>query len=160
MIKSLLLPRFMIPLLTLFLVVNACGDQDNRDQVENVGEDKIVLALRQLEKEVIDVHDEVMPKMATLNNTRKKLLKKYDDPRLSSDERHVISTTVRNLEEADSLMWDWMHSYNRPDYNDHPDSIRAYLEKEKITVLYMKEIFLASMANGEDLITKYASDDK
>lgn len=137
----------------------ACGSASEKNSDVDSGKDPAITALRNLEKDVIDVHDEVMPKMATLNNTRVKLLKHYGDKNLSADKRTGLSNAIMHLEEADSLMWAWMHNYNRPDYDRNLDSARIYLENEMATVTIMRDKFLSSMEEGEALLIKYAGDD-
>ncbi len=139
--------------------ITSCGGGDHNSK-EDQSQDPVVTALHALEKEVIDVHDEVMPKMAMLNNTRVKLIKQYEDENLSAVNRTDLSRAIMHLVEADSLMWDWMHNYNRPDYDGNLDSIRVYLEKEKITVTIMKKKFFSSMEEGETLLAKYREDDQ
>jgi len=133
----------------------ACGGDQKAKEDDNAA----VASLQAMEREVIDVHDEVMPKMATLNNTRVKLLKQYGDENLSVEKRTGLSTAIMHLEEADSLMWDWMHNYNRPDYDGNLDSVRVYLENEMVTVTIMRDKFVSSMEEGEALLTKFSDDD-
>lgn len=135
--------------------VMACGGDQKAKEDDNAA----VASLQAMEREVIDVHDEVMPKMATLNNTRVKLLKQYGDENLSVEKRTGLSTAIMHLEEADSLMWDWMHNYNRPDYDGNLDSVRVYLENEMVTVTIMRDKFVSSMEEGEALLTKFSDDD-
>jgi len=140
----------------ILMALMSCGNASDQESNE---QNRAVAALRALENEVIDVHDEVMPKMAELNNTRVKLLKHYGDEKLSSDKRSDLSSAIMHLEEADSLMWDWMHNFDRPDYEKNLDSVKIYLENEKITVTIMKDQFLASMKEGEALLLKYRGDE-
>jgi len=137
----------------------ACGNEGNGNAVNNESRDPVIAAIEVLDKEIIDAHDEVMPKMALLNNTRKKLLKHGEDNNLSDDHRQELMRVVAHLEEADSLMWDWMHNYSRPDYKGNLDSVKNYLENEKVTVYIMRDKFESSMAEGDALITKYAGDE-
>jgi hypothetical protein len=132
----------------------ACGPSSQSDSDRPTESDPRLVEIQALEKAVIDVHDEVMPKMATLNNMRVKLLKQYKDENLGADQRVALSSAITHLENADSLMWGWMHNYSRPDYDGNLDSAKAYLENEKVKVEYMKGKFLSSMAEGEALLIK------
>ena len=78
---------------------------------------------------------------------------------MSIDKRTDLSNAIQHLEEADSLMWDWMHNFNRPNYSGNLDSVQAYLENEQIRVQYMKEKFLSSVDEGAALLIKYDDDD-
>ncbi len=141
------------------LTMAACVGPDEGESEDVADKDSIVAELHALEKEVIDVHDEIMPRMAILNNAHVKLIRQREDDDLSAEQRTILHTAILHLEEADSLMWDWMHNYSRPDYEGNLDSIRIYLANEKVTVLHMKEKFLSSMAEGEALLVKNKGND-
>jgi hypothetical protein len=143
---------------TTSIAIFSCGDANDNESYNGVSDDPTIKATQKLEKEVIEVHDEIMPKMAVLNNTRVKLLRIKDIKNLSAEDRAALNLTIVDLEEADSLMWDWMHNYIRPVYTGNLDSVQNYLKKEKITVSIMKEKFMSSMAEGEALLIKYRRD--
>ena len=64
-----------------------------------------------------------------------------------------IDKTLDELEAGDSLMWDWMHNYNKPE--EAPmDSIYAYLQKEKQRVMKVRDVMLASIEHAESLTQK------
>ena len=147
----------LLPVVTGLAFVFALYSCGENNSVKTESEDDPTLEVRKLEKEVIDVHDEVMPKLAELNNTRKKLIDKLYSPD-SVGNSLVINETIDRLEEADSLMWDWMHNYSRPDYSTNLDSIRNYLDAELVKVRVMRDKFWSSFNDGNKLLDELESD--
>lgn len=156
---------YSLALLFVMCIPMACDQAQDSAEEEEVEEyddprDEEIRSLRSIEKEVLNIHDEVMPKMSDLNNTRGKLIKYLDADGVNPEYAAMIPGTVQQLEAADSLMWDWMHNYGRPDYDENLDSARIYLDNELETVKHMKVVFLESMEQGHQLLNKLDESDK
>lgn len=127
-----------------FSMLMACtpkGPSAEQQEVEN------------LEKEVMFIHDEVMPKMSQLESLRTSLEAELNTPELDSTLRLEIQSSIAKLQAGDSLMWDWMHNYKKPE--DAPlDSLSAYLQSEKVKVTAMRDAMLEGIQNAESLIKK------
>ena len=136
--------------LALLMTIALTSCSDTADSAGSEGEDATA-ELRKIEQEVLDIHDEVMPKMGDLNNNRKKLIKRLYT-RDSVEYGMRIRESVDNLEEADSLMWDWMHNYSRPSYDKDLDSVEAYLNAELVKVKVMREKFFSGLSESEALL--------
>ena len=61
-----------------------------------------------LEKEVLDIHDEVMPWLDDMKLLRRKLLKSPFDNKADSSKADEAAIA---LHRADSFMWAWMYQY-------------------------------------------------
>ena len=104
-----------------------------------------------LEAEVLQVHDEVMPKMEEMVSLNARLSKKINQldslqnegitgNNLAQD-RAKITSIVKKLDESDSLMMEWMHGYNG-DSAKKLDTKKAliYFEAEKVKIDKVKLI--------------------
>ena len=144
-INRALLLIFVIPAILMY----ACGSGEGSDN-----EDSVIEELRGIERSVMEAHDEVMPKMGDLNNTLKRLKTWKDSVATPEDMIPEVDQTIQDLVDADSLMWEWMYNYERPDYEGNLDSARLYLLSEQTRVNVVKERMLSSMAAGEQLLEK------
>ena len=104
-----------------------------------------------LEKEVMAIHDEVMPKLGELNKDRKVL----QSILISSNDETVKATlleAISALEKADDGMMDWMAEWKVP---SEPTAQEAYLKKEMVRITQVKTDMLESMKNAKLLKEKY-----
>lgn len=84
-----------------------------------------------LAKQVLELHDEVMPKMQDMMRLRKELKKQKSTLDSTSLENATIDTLILNLENADKGMMDWMHNYNGGQNLYTHEEVMNYLEAEK-----------------------------
>jgi hypothetical protein len=104
-----------------------------------------------LEKEVMAIHDEVMPRLGELNKDKKGLqsiLKNTTDESV----KITLQNAVTALEKADDGMMKWMAEWKLP--SEEP-ARKAYLEKEMIRITKVKTDMLKSMNNAKLLKEKY-----
>ena len=137
------------------IAIGGCGGNsaDSAPSAANPSEAKSE-SWREIEREVMEIHDEVMPKMGELNNLRKSLLHADSTLNLDANAHSELSKAVADLEIADSLMWAWMYEYKRP--SDTVESVIVeYLESEKVRVTEVKDAILQSMQHAEGLLEEY-----
>jgi hypothetical protein len=93
----------------------------------------INIDVQQLEKEVLAIHDEVMPKMSEVISLTHYLdsVVKYKP---GQDSLVMVSSL---LKKADKDMMHWMRSYKSPEQPYDTASIQ-YLQKEKLKVVQLK----------------------
>lgn len=130
-----------IVLALLALGMWACGNNDAEE-------------LKVLEQEVMDVHDEVMPKMgaiSALNDTLKQLYTAYkldslvaDTAQLSAIDEHITA-----LSRADEAMMQWMRNYERPGEDMPAEEKRTYLESEQEKINEVRDEMLGAIAKAE-----------
>lgn len=122
----------------LFVLFGAFGCNQEADKVE------------QMEKEVLAIHDEVMPKMDEIMSLQSKLVKKMASIDSLQQEGASSTTLVeqrlkafelnRQLKTADSLMMNWMYAYRGDSAKGlQPTEAIAYFEKEKEKIIKVKE---------------------
>lgn len=103
----------------------------------------------ELAKEVLALHDEVMPKMQDIMRLKKELKKKLNQVDSSSNEALLINDLISGLEKADKDMMDWMHTYNGgQDLYTH-EEVMAYLNAEKSKMQVIKEETWAAIEEGK-----------
>ena len=105
----------------------------------------------ELESEVMQIHDDVMPQMDYIMTLKSKLSKKimHMDSLQNegvagnnlAEERMKATEINQKLNESDKLMMDWMHSYR----GDSAKKLKAadaiiYFESQKSKIIEVKEI--------------------
>ncbi len=80
-----------------------------------------------------------------------------DNSSLDSVIHKDISKSVAELSAGDSLMWQWMHNYRKPE-NAPLDSIQAYLESEKARIAQVRDVMIEAIKNAESLVQKLEHD--
>jgi hypothetical protein len=90
---------------------------------------------------VMDIHDEVMPKMEDIYRLKKELQEKIDGTAdMPLDRKKELEDIISDLDSADHLMMDWMHHFNPlPDSVDQ-EAAREYLETEMEKVMKVREL--------------------
>lgn len=121
--------------LLLFLLINSFFIQCKQ---ETPGQIKI----NQLHESVMEIHDEVMPKMSEIYSLKKKLTK------VESDERVV--QLIEDLEAADEMMMSWMHQYKKPSNTD--DTSFAYLDSQSQAIKEVKDKMLTAISNAQKFL--------
>lgn len=113
---------FLLLCLSVFIVLSCNLDQKTGEAEYN---------LKKLHTEVMDIHDEVMPKMSTINKLERQLKQKLNDPQHAKADS--IQQLIYQLDEADDAMMNWMGTFKKPDYSKVEAAQQIYAaEKEKI----------------------------
>lgn len=100
-------------------------------------------------KEIMVIHDEVMPLTSTLVK-RKDILEKSE----KADESTI--NLIQQLETAEEAMWDWMYSIKRPEqFRDtlNHNQIMDYLNTEYKSISEVK-ILMLNASNDSNQITE------
>jgi hypothetical protein len=134
--------HFVLYSISLVLIVSSC--KTGNSEAEKA-------ALIELEKEVIGIHDEVMPRMTDIAGLTEKLKAEVENSALDATAQESVQMALMLLHEGDSLMWDWMHLYSKP-VDVSNDSLRRYLEIEKWRITTVRTKMLESIRNAEVLL--------
>lgn len=131
---------------TLYLValmaLAACGENAVKQPVETATVENDPTEV--LFNEVMQVHDEVMPKMETIQ-----ALKMEVEPLTAEEES--AEYVFNELEKADSAMMQWMRDFRVPE-NVDAESKKTYLETEKIKIENVKTMMLNSIEMAEGFL--------
>ncbi|MGD1842109.1 MAG: hypothetical protein ACFB0B_14615 [Thermonemataceae bacterium] len=131
-------------LFIIVLVFSACEEQNPKLAQQNA-----------LEKEVMAIHDSIMPRMGQLKALKKAFKDSLAISAADSTVDNPFETTLQSnlaaLDEADKAMWDWMHNYQAPD-SVQIDANLIYLEEQKKLILEVKEKMESSMTNAQQTL--------
>lgn len=108
--------------------------------------------------EVMEIHDEVMPKMGAIHQATKKLKEQWENnAELDSGLKDEISIAIEKLETADEAMWEWMHQLRQLDKlraAESHDAIMTYLAQQKTSMTKVRQQMLNSLESADSLITR------
>lgn len=127
------------------LVLWACGpNQAEKDKKQE----------EDLAKEILAVHDEVMPKMDELVKLRKQLKDKVNTWTETAPEQHAVNiekatNLIQELDAADKAMMDWMHEYNGGQGLYDHKAIMEYLNEEKVKIDAVKTKFNGAVESAK-----------
>ncbi len=140
--------KFYLQLLLGSLVFFSCNSTTTTQSENELSKVELLAA------EVIGIHDEVMPKMETINDLRVKLEKRKEG-KLKTAMLEAIDKSLNKLEAADDAMMSWMRAYKMPSKNDErsEEELIKYLESEKKRITEVKNLMLSSIADGENWAT-------
>ena len=134
-------------LLLSTLIVFTCKSNDPNQIEEEITHEKLM-----------EVHDEVMPKMGEINSLRNKLIKISKDNSINENDLAVVNEAIKYLEQADDSMMDWMGEYKKPSKlrkEKSHEEIMSYLKAEKIKIEQVKYDMLAGINAANELLKKY-----
>ena len=97
-----------------------------------------------LYKEVMEVHDKVMPELSTMHAIRRDL-KAIENP----NSKDIIFSQIKTLDEADEAMMTWMAEFKLPEDKTNEN---AYLETEKTKISNVSDMMYSSIKNGKQML--------
>jgi uncharacterized protein (UPF0147 family) len=110
-------------LIVLFGTMVSCGEKE-----------------KPLYDQVMDIHDEVMPKMDVLYQARKQLQDSIaHTAALSEEQKMEMAATILVLDSASNSMMVWMREFNPPDEKNDKEAFDKYMESELVRVKKMRE---------------------
>ena len=130
----------------LVLILAACGNKGNH-KGHDEGEDASTGNPNEaLYDEVMDIHDDVMPKMEDLYKLKQNLQTKLDSASdIASEKKEELKKRIAHLDSVSNLMMDWMHKFDPlPDSADQEEA-REYLESEMEKIKKVKDAMLEAI---------------
>src|SRR6185436_10849570 len=95
---------------------------------------------RALYDQVMDLHDEVMPKMGNIQSIKRDIEDQIKNtPGMTAEQKAEFQRMISKLDSADRLMMDWMHQFSPPDSLDE-ESQRAYLETQMEKIKKVRDL--------------------
>jgi hypothetical protein len=128
-------------LLSLTLVVCSCKAKDTEQEVVENSEKT---ATEILDEKIMEIHDEVMPRMGELYREKKRLTQKLDST--SAEQKEKITVAIQELDSAMDGMNIWMRQY-RPDSAD-VERAEEYFDKQMNKVSKVKDDILKSLEDA------------
>jgi hypothetical protein len=131
---------FYLRLLLLFLVISLPACQNSEVEV--------------LHNEIMDIHDEVMPKTSDIAYLYLAFRKKVEtDSTISTDQKIELLKQADDLEKAEDEMMVWMNDYispNKMKSSKNKNEIIDYLLEQKKIISEIKVHTNTSLALGEE----------
>ncbi|MBS1487633.1 MAG: hypothetical protein JST43_08585 [Bacteroidetes bacterium] len=134
-----------------FIVLSACGKSANHEEYTKTEAENPNEALYE---QVMDVHDEVMPKSDQLYSLKKELLEKLKNKDLPNEAKKHIDTIIQELDSADHAMMDWMHRFRPLPDSANREAAREYLEDEMLKIKKVRELTFNSLQKAKDELGK------
>jgi hypothetical protein len=104
---------------------------------------------QELYDDVMDIHDEVMPKMDDIYKLKERLKKKLaDTPNIADDKRQEIEALITRLEDSSEGMMVWMRTFDPLPDSLGEEKARKYLEEQKEKVTKVKEDMLQAIEDA------------
>jgi len=134
----------------------ACKPGASSDTGETTG---VSQDLQALEKQVMAVHDEVMPKMKEINDLSAKLreiktkFKEEESGKLNTPEGFEEVQGALKLSEQG--MWEWMKSYSDTKATLQEDQLKPFYEKELEKINKVKQDMLGAIEKAQAWIAAY-----
>jgi hypothetical protein len=105
---------------------------------------------QELYDEVMQVHDEVMPKMEDLYKAKVELKgRMLDNPDMPESEKKAINDRIAQLDSAGEGMMVWMRQFNPLPDSLGEDKARQYLQGERQKVQKVKDDILNALREAE-----------
>ena len=138
---------FPLILVGLFCVFAACSGNKGEHQGHENGGDAVIDDPNQaLYNEVMNIHDEVMPKMDDIYKLKRNLQDKLDSAStIAAEQKIKLEQRIAHLDSVGNLMMDWMHKFDPlPDSSDQEEA-REYLESEMEKIKKVKDAMLEAI---------------
>jgi hypothetical protein len=136
-----------IYIIVLALAIVSCNksehaNHDGHDMESMEGDSTNTILYNQ----VMDIHDEVMPKMEDLYNKKKELKTQLETA--TADQKAALEQKIAEIDSASNMMMSWMHEFNPPADTADQEQSRAYLEAEMEKVKRVKVAIEETLNDG------------
>ena len=111
-----------------------------------------------LYNQMMDVHDEVMPRMDEIMRLKRELKEQISNsPEMVIERKQELENVISNLDSASNSMMSWMHRLH--EFNPLADSVdqekaREYLESEMEEIRKVKELISESIEKAQSEVKK------
>ena len=141
----------ILSLFASLLVGTSCNTSHTHSHAQDqTGEDTVNVALYDM---VMDIHDEVMPKMEDIYNLKKELTGQKNIKDVTAEKKAQLDETIAALDSADNAMKDWMHKFVMPD-SSNQEKAREYLETELVRIKKVREITEEAISRAKEQSAK------
>ncbi|MBS1558032.1 MAG: hypothetical protein JST69_04820 [Bacteroidetes bacterium] len=135
----------------ILFMLSACGKTDKNQEKQNTESTDTNQALYE---QVMDVHDEVMPKVEQLYSLKKELQEKRKAKDLPEELKKQIDLAIHGLDSADHAMMNWMHHFNPLPDSANREAAREYLEDEMEKIKKVRELINGTIQKAKDEMGK------
>ncbi|MBL7863684.1 MAG: hypothetical protein JNK10_02335 [Cyclobacteriaceae bacterium] len=137
--------RAYIVAIAALLIFGGCGKSTTDHDHDGSTADSTD-ANRILYDQVMDIHDQVMPKMQDIYNLKKKLQDQIAaTPNMVVEERQKLERRIAALDSADKMMMEWMHKFSPLPDSAGREAAREYLESEMESIKKVRDAMLEAI---------------
>ena len=136
-----------LSLLYIFLIISSCSNKSQDYSEHDVGtttDDGNEVLYNQ----VMDIHNEVMPKTEDLYNISKGLKAMLKEAK-TDEEKKQLEMRIAYLDSVNNMMMDWMHEFQPLPDTANEERVRAYYETNLEKVRRIKEAILMAIEKEE-----------
>lgn len=162
-------PARHLSILAIGLSLFACSSGDQKNDGEEGGKKDGMSAemkeVKELQKEVMEGHDTLMPKMKEIKGLKQEAKAMGDSLREAGDTALAtrMDKTVTRLEEGHESMMEWMRQFDKP-FMVEQDTLKAsgpeeaidYLEKQQEKVSSMERTMMDAMDSARSRLDSLA----
>jgi len=147
-----IITKYLFIALILMVGCGKSGQHEHHDQEE---ESPINNPNQALYDQVMDIHNDVMPKSDEIYQLKKEIKNKMANTKnLESNKKKQLEQIVAELDSADHSMMDWMHKFKPlPDSADQ-ELAREYLENEMERIKTVRELINGSLQKAKEELEK------
>jgi len=147
-----ILTKYLFIALILFV---GCGKSSQHEHHDLEEESPINNPNQALYDQVMDIHNDVMPKSDEIYQLKKEIKEKINRaPNLAADKKKQLEQIAAELDSADHSMMDWMHKFKPlPDSANH-ELAREYLENEMVRIKTVRELINGSLQKAKEELGK------
>lgn len=133
------------------LAMNACSKTNEHDHSEHEDTEMEESPNQALYDQVMNVHDEVMPRMDDIMKLKRELQEKIaNTPDMVVEKKAQLEKVISNLDSASTAMMNWMHEFNPlPDSVDQ-EKAREYLESEMERIKKVKSLVTETIDKAKE----------
>ncbi|HEV8514897.1 MAG TPA: hypothetical protein VGQ59_16545 [Cyclobacteriaceae bacterium] len=147
-----------IPTKYLFIgliLLAGCGKSSQHENHDSEEESPINNPNQALYDQVMDIHDDVMPKSDEIYQLKKEIKDKIASAKnLEPNKKKQLEQILTELDSADHSMMDWMHKFKPlPDSADQ-ELAREYLENEMERIKNVRELINGSLQKAKEELEK------
>ncbi|MFP4090031.1 MAG: hypothetical protein ACLFUB_08635 [Cyclobacteriaceae bacterium] len=148
---------FLLPAFLIFLA--ACQEPATDKNSASATEESLSPEEAQedsLFKEMMSIHDEVMPKMDNIMRLKRSLRQKIDSLQQTQTQTNIptdsLQQLVQDLEEADDAMMNWMRSNDFEFEGMSHEEIMEELRTERENIIVVREKMLNSIEQAQQAL--------
>jgi hypothetical protein len=139
----------LLVMLTIFTTLSCSKSGDHSTMNHDTDQTQEEGPNQALYNQMMDVHDEVMPKMDDIMKLKRELQEQIaNSPDMLAERKQELENVISNLDSASNSMMSWMHRIH--EFDPLADSVdqekaREYLESEMEEIRKVKELINESI---------------
>ena len=139
-------PIFSLLLFSTLLFFTSCQkNSDGHDHTHDVPDGSENSPNQALYEEVMNIHDEVMPKMNDLHKAKTSLQTRLNMPGVGESERQDVERKIARIDSASEGMMVWMRQFNPVADSAGEEKAKTYLEAELVKVKEVRQKILDAL---------------